>query len=850
MDAPNSIEDIGRTVSESDLGSCQGCRRRKLKCSREQPVCSHCQRLGSPCVYDGKKNKPGLKPGAVEGLSRRIDALENALLEKQRGDGDRLENSLSILSNLSVELCKIINKSAPPASMMTPQQPPAHAHSLSPASTASWQRHESNHAVDPSTMQRAKRRRVDSCGNPRIEIQVPLEDLSDPSSTLPPPELLEDIVCSYFDNIQPWIPILHETRFRARINDSEQRPSLVVILHAIVVAALRFIQPEAHGLVSHNLEALAKKSRSVVILTAMDGLSVENLQALIIIAFDDIGHGTAKAWSIIGSLTRTVEYLQLSVETEDHDTQPLLKPLLSLMPPEHWVEEEERRRVFWCIFNLDRFCSVTTGWNTSLTADDVHRRLPADGGLWHKEEAVMTPYFGIWDRSAAKIGNSIAFLHANYSSPDHSAQSTMQQGSPQSTSHAPRNGTQPDMSAVGAFAYCIEATESLSRVTTFFLQQRINFHDRQEVSNWLTRFKELDLRLVHWKMFLPQKWKDSNISRQPTVINMDPNLTLAHATHNTSMILLHQRIAYPPADWTNIVELPSLCSAEICRNAATEIQDITAKYLKNTPDMSPVGNQFAFCVFVAARVLLVHKRYYGAGLPQELWLLIDSLDAMAKRWLGSIQPVTDRTRSLAGIYADHLRDLHCRCVADPNFSVDVLGYSTIVSSQNTVPTRGGFTQHHGTSQRTQPQQRNEPDEQGGWYALRQQQHQRLDSFTQGGSEARASSTILAQNFNMTESPNRLEEDNSTRNLNNNENPTSAQPNSGAAQTAEDIPPDTLTPMGYGTSQGAPNDELSAISYTLLDRSFMDMDRVISFDDMLFSMNLAPSGGPILPTSLP
>ena len=105
-------------------------------------------------------------------------------------------------------------------------------------------------------------------------------------------------------------------------------------------------------------------------------------------------------------------------------------------------------------------------------------------------------------------------------------------------------------------------------------------------------------------MFLPQKWKDSNISREPTVINMDPNLTLAHATHNTSMILLHQRIAYPPDDWTNIVELPSRCSAEICLNAAMEVQNIAARYLDNTPNTSPVGNLFAFCVFVAARVLL------------------------------------------------------------------------------------------------------------------------------------------------------------------------------------------------------------------------------------------------------
>lgn len=53
-----------------------------------------------------------------------------------------------------------------------------------------------------------------------------------------------------------------------------------------------------------------------------------------------------------------------------------------------------------------------------------------------------------------------------------------------------------DMTTVGAFAYRIEATESLSRITTYFLQQKIDFQNRQQVSDWLTRFKELDLRLV------------------------------------------------------------------------------------------------------------------------------------------------------------------------------------------------------------------------------------------------------------------------------------------------------------------------------------------------------------------
>jgi hypothetical protein len=105
-----------------------------------------------------------------------------------------------------------------------------------------------------------------------------------------------------------------------------------------------------------------------------------------------------------------------------------------------------------------------------------------------------------------------------------------------------------------------------------------------------------------WKMFLPQQWKDSNVSRDVTIIHMDPNLSLAHITHNTSMILLHQHIAYPPAEWNGLVALPSACSEETCQLAAVEIASISQKYFKYMGGI--VNCQFAFCLFVAARILL------------------------------------------------------------------------------------------------------------------------------------------------------------------------------------------------------------------------------------------------------
>lgn len=201
---------------------------------------------------------------------------------------------------------------------------------------------------------------------------------------------------------------------------------------------------------------------------------MENLQAMIICAFDIIGSGRGpSAWSIIGSMTRTVEQLQLSVEEDELPQQkPCLIRRLAFLPrPNNWTEVEDRRRVFWNIFLMDRFCSITTGWNLSLTSADVKRRLPCEGALWENGEPLETPtpYFGVSDQSR----NTGSFLPLARPEDD-------------------------DQASLGGFAYCIEATESLSLVTSFFLQQAVDVTKLNEVQMWLMRFKELDLRLIRF----------------------------------------------------------------------------------------------------------------------------------------------------------------------------------------------------------------------------------------------------------------------------------------------------------------------------------------------------------------
>jgi hypothetical protein len=329
-----------------------------------------------------------------------------------------------------------------------------------------------------------------------------------------------------------------------------------------------------------------------------------------------------------------------------------MKAVRLVQPSNDWTELEERRRLFWIVFLLDRFCSISTGWNTSLTAEDVHRRLPADGAYFTREEPVTTPYFGIWNKAAARIGRSLANVPAQYNEDDPSIETCS------GTSPSSANGY-IDASKLGAFAYCVEATESLSQVTTFFLQQRINWQDKEHAINWLTRFKELDLRLVHWKIFLPPKWKDSDISADQAVVDMDPNLTLAHITHNTSMILLHHPIAFPPPCWHNYIALPKECSAQTCELAAIETSNIVDKFLIHSP-IPFVNAQFAFCAFVAAKALLFDHQRTRRTLRPGFQRLVCNLWTMSNKWIGEkngVKPPNPQVNQ-AGIYARLLEHLH------------------------------------------------------------------------------------------------------------------------------------------------------------------------------------------------
>lgn len=178
----------------------------------------------------------------------------------------------------------------------------------------------------------------------------------------------------------------------------------------------------------------------------------------------------------------------------------------------------------------------------------------------------------------------------------------------------------------------------------------------------------------------------------------------------------------------------------------------------------------------------VHWRYYNTELASEFWLLVDCLDDMSKRWSGTISGIETRC-DLAAKYSSQLRTIHHKCTESADFSPDALGYAA-----------DGF-----------------PDQ-----AVR---HSPKETHINGETpyhQVPGGHPLQAVQPNI--------------------QPLGASP----AASRAPVPAVHLTSMLQASPTSRhfeqhSQDELSAISTALMDQDFTQLDRVISFDDISFTV---------------
>ncbi|KAL3965532.1 hypothetical protein ACCO45_002536 [Purpureocillium lilacinum] len=625
VDAEYEHEDTIGSLNRADgqgseeTPACQSCRKKKSKCSRQQP-CSQCVKSGVECTYEDKRLKGGIKTGVVERLNQRIDALESMFL----GQGILMQQFMDAGRN----------RVAPPAFSGRSSSEGEHPTILRMHTDRLKQVLQSAAANSDSDQDTLRDSRAPDAGTKRkrsFDAYVPPKRIhttstQDLCSLNPLPKDIDDTLTTYFKLVHPWLPVLHPATFLRRAHDPNRSDGVTMILRAIVAVAAKHVQKSDAEDVS-DLSEYAEACRQAVVATAMEGNSIEAVQALLLITFDTGSGSSSSPWSLVSLVTRKVEDLQLNAE--DSSRRDSFGEFFLTCPPvpqpaTTWLETEERRRVFWAAFLMDRFCSIMTSAAPVISSKSIRRRLPCDGCMWESDQCVETSYFKLDDQPQVEENTA-----------------------PEETSpFPPPYATKEGPNGVGGLAYTIEATESLSLITKFNLRHSLEHGDANRLSAWLTRFRQLDSRLLQWELCLTHRWRDVR------VVNgyIDPNLTLAHMTHNAAIIMLHRRLAHPPPQskaWLS--GLVSAASKEACVMAAMKIDKISRRYLAVSEGIAPHQFTFAFLSQASASVLL------RRSTPDEVSSIISSLNEVSRRLSADSQannmcpesPATKLARALA-----------------------------------------------------------------------------------------------------------------------------------------------------------------------------------------------------------
>lgn len=179
--------------------------------------------------------------------------------------------------------------------------------------------------------------------------------------------LLSGREARYFATAHISLPMIDHVSFKAKASSIEpSKPEftflrLTVQMHGACTAG-------EHSSLHENLYQHARKGlESLESDGSITGLEV--VQAWVLIAVYEFKQRLlARAWMSSGKASRLTQMLGL--HQLDMPKYALI-PTTDEMPPISWAEMEEKRRIFWCVFVIDRYAALGSGLPISILESDV-----------------------------------------------------------------------------------------------------------------------------------------------------------------------------------------------------------------------------------------------------------------------------------------------------------------------------------------------------------------------------------------------------------------------------------------------------------------------------------------------
>ncbi|GAO14064.1 uncharacterized protein UV8b_06463 [Ustilaginoidea virens] len=351
--------------------ACVACRSRKLRCDRATPSCARCLKVGGECVYPDSRRRPAFKRRNVQELEARLAQVESYLKQVNNSANHHSANAASSSHPASLSQGDFALRGQD-ALDMSSQDPAGGAFAFSHPSQPQDK--------DPFTGN-GHGNGYDN-GNNGALLGLGY------SETLPPFHVQEELHNIFFQKEYHLVPVVHSGRYYQSLYAGPLRKppmSLQYAMWALAASGHAKYDRFAHVFYTrarHYIEADEMKDLGEHFIT------VAHAQALCI-----CGSYEAKCMLFTRAATTCAKAVRLCqmmgldrLDGGCHHLPP------SLAPHSTWEELEERRRVFWGIFAMDSFSSISTGWPTLINPDDITTRLPASEEAFASGQEEPAPF--------------------------------------------------------------------------------------------------------------------------------------------------------------------------------------------------------------------------------------------------------------------------------------------------------------------------------------------------------------------------------------------------------------------------------------------------------------------------
>lgn len=198
--------------------ACQECNRKKTKCDMRRPVCGLCLRTGNTCSFPSKRKKPVSRKPQLKAQTRKINDSLSKLVEvlekasRADGESEAANNAHEISSTLLKDSLKDLLVEIRTSEDQLKSQ---NAATSEPAGTRPSASEGDDVDLEDESIE------TDDVGLSQTD---PDTSKAEPAASATTPDadngvsssLAVDLVNTFFEKVQPWLPLLHRPRFQAR----------------------------------------------------------------------------------------------------------------------------------------------------------------------------------------------------------------------------------------------------------------------------------------------------------------------------------------------------------------------------------------------------------------------------------------------------------------------------------------------------------------------------------------------------------------------------------------------------------------------------------------------------------